>query len=202
MRTRFITSCARAAQFPDLAWPEIAVIGRSNVGKSSLINALIGARRARISRTPGRTQLINYFECIRGDEGFTMADLPGYGFAKVPRRVKADWGTLLESYFDAPRRWAAFLVLMDIRRAPQADELSLAELIRDRGAEPLWVATKADKLPKAKRKPALQRWAQALGARSAEDIRATSILGGAGIEDLRDELFRRAERGGAASSDS
>ena len=167
MRTRFITSAADPAGFPQLGLPEVAFVGRSNVGKSSLLNALASAKLAKVSRTPGRTQLVNFFTVAGKDWSYALADLPGYGFARAPKVVRRDWGPLIERYLERRDTLACVLLLVDTRRGVQADEEELVawlmETVVPRGAVVGVVGTKIDKLPKSKQKPALAGIGRSLG---------------------------------------
>ncbi|MDY6852176.1 MAG: ribosome biogenesis GTP-binding protein YihA/YsxC, partial [Thermodesulfobacteriota bacterium] len=126
----FIISAVQPEQFPAADRPEIAFAGRSNVGKSSLLNKLLLRRKlARTSRTPGRTQTINFFD-VNGEMYFV--DLPGYGYAKVPQAVQAAWGPMVEGYLDAPRDLRTVVVLVDIRRDPGGEEENLMDWLNRR----------------------------------------------------------------------
>lgn len=144
----FITSAVGPAQYPPAEKAEIAFAGRSNVGKSSLINTLVNRRRlVKTSRIPGRTQLINFFE-ING--AFNFVDLPGYGYARVPAAVQKNWGPMVNTYLESRRTLRGVVLLMDIRRVPRAEEIDfIAWLERYRLAAVL-VLTKADKLSRNK----------------------------------------------------
>jgi GTP-binding protein len=132
---------------PESNLPEIALAGRSNVGKSSLINRLLGRRAvARVSRTPGRTREINFF---RINDRFVLADLPGYGYARVSKERKAAWGPLLENYLRDTPRLRGVVQLMDIRRDPTADDLAMLEFLSTLDIPGVIVLTKADKLSRA-----------------------------------------------------
>lgn len=187
VRTTFLISAARAEQLPALELPEVAFLGRSNVGKSSLLNALTQARIARTSSTPGRTQHINLFRVHAGFGDFVLADLPGYGFAKAPKAVRASWGPLVETYLERRSTLRAGLLLLDARREAEADDLSLFETLRTllhrRGAVAQVVVTKIDKLPKAKRKPRVAELARRLEL-PREAVIATSASGRLGLDDL------------------
>ncbi|HHO52544.1 MAG TPA: YihA family ribosome biogenesis GTP-binding protein [Deltaproteobacteria bacterium] len=136
------------SQLPDLGLPEIAFAGRSNVGKSSLLNTLMRRRSlARTSRTPGRTQLINLFQI--GD-AVVFADLPGYGFARVPERVRLEWGPMVETYLGERGTLRLVVVLVDIRRDAQHDDGSLLWGLTEARIPSVVVATKTDKLSKQK----------------------------------------------------
>ena len=155
---KFITSVATADKFYSDGRPTVAVSGRSNVGKSSLINMLAGNKKlAKTSADPGRTRLINYFDF----GSFVLADLPGYGFAKVSKEEKAKWARLLEDFF-ATQSVALSLALVDIRHEPTADDKQMINYLYHYAIPFVAVATKADKLPKTKIKPQLFSIAAAL----------------------------------------
>src|SRR4030043_236289 len=121
----FIKSAVWPPQYPPATLPEIAFVGRSNVGKSSLINVLVGRKSlAKTSDTPGRTQLINFFTI---NEKISFVDLPGYGFAKVARSVKKNWGEMVEVYLSQRSNLALVVLILDIRRVPNEDDLSLRD---------------------------------------------------------------------------
>lgn len=194
MRSSFITSAADPSGFPEGSGAEFAFFGRSNVGKSTLLNRLAGAKIARVSRTPGRTQLINFFEVTTPKASFRLADLPGYGYAAAPKAVVAQFERIVWGYLEK-RSVRAALLLIDIRRELQPDDLSVWAMLRDtvgdRGAE-LWpVMTKVDKLPKAKRKPAAWAVADRLDVDRAHVI-STSAQDQLGIADLAGRLEARA----------
>ncbi len=145
----FVTSAVRPSQYPTLGLPEIAFAGRSNVGKSSLINCLAQRRKlVRTSRTPGQTQMLNFFN-VNGE--FLLVDLPGYGFARVPEKVRAQWGPMVESYLSNRPSLLGVVQIMDLRHPPTADDLQLWQWLRDRSIPALAVLTKADKVPQSKR---------------------------------------------------
>lgn len=134
------------AALPDLGLPEIAFAGRSNVGKSSALNMLLGMKKAaRVSRTPGRTQLINLFD-VRGK--WVFADLPGYGYAKVPTAVRDEWGPMIEGYLGTRAALRLVVVLVDVRRDPMESDGVLLDGLRAAGIPCLVVATKCDKFKK------------------------------------------------------
>ncbi len=129
---------------PDSALPEIAFSGRSNVGKSSLLNRLVGRRKlARVSRTPGRTREINFF---RVNDLFVMADLPGYGYARVSKARKAEWRPLLEGYISKTPQLAGVVQLLDMRREPSEDDVVMLDFLAELGMPTIVVLTKSDKL--------------------------------------------------------
>ena len=140
----FIKSAANVKDFPKLPYPEIAFAGRSNVGKSSLINALIHHKKvARVSSTPGMTQLINFFTI---NKKLTFVDLPGYGYAKVPKKVKAKWGNMVEGYIKNRPQLKAVIAILDIRHVPTDMDINLFKWLEDLNIQIIPVATKADKI--------------------------------------------------------
>jgi GTP-binding protein len=142
----FVKSAVKASQYPEPLFPEIAFAGRSNVGKSSLINSLLNRKRlVKTSRTPGRTQLINFFII---NEAFYFVDLPGYGYAKVPPNIKKQWGPMVEAYLFNRKNLQAIILAMDIRRTPGEYEKNLLHWFRQLDLKTILVLTKADKLSK------------------------------------------------------
>jgi GTP-binding protein len=140
----FIKSAVWPPQYPPGILPEIAFVGRSNVGKSSLINTLVGRKNlAKTSNTPGRTQLINFFTI---NEIMSFVDLPGYGFAKVSQSIKKDWGDMIESYLRERRNLAIVIFILDLRRNPSEDDLSLRNWLDHYRIPYVYILTKADKL--------------------------------------------------------
>jgi GTP-binding protein len=140
----FVKSAVWPPQYPPATLPEIAFVGRSNVGKSSLINTLVGRKTlAKTSNTPGRTQLINFFTI---NEKVSFVDLPGYGFAKVSQSVKKDWGDMIESYLRERTSLALVVFILDIRRDPSEDDLALRDWLENYRIPYLYILTKADKL--------------------------------------------------------
>jgi len=147
--TRFLTSAADPGQFPPPGAPEIAFAGRSNVGKSSLINALAGSKIAKTSNTPGRTRTINFFQVRRPGKpqpDFVFADLPGYGYARVPREVTAQWAKFINPYLEKRESLVLCLVLVDVNIPPQELDLQLVDVLRYIGRKFILVATKADRV--------------------------------------------------------
>ena len=141
----FVRSAAAPGDFPEEGLAEVAVVGRSNVGKSSLLNRLTGVKRlAFVSKTPGRTQLINFFRV--GDE-MMLVDLPGYGFAKAPRSMREKWEKLVTSYLFRREALCLALLLVDVRREPMESDLQVRALLDDADIPCVVVATKVDKLP-------------------------------------------------------
>jgi GTP-binding protein len=141
---QFLTAAVRPSSYPPLGPPEVAFSGRSNVGKSSLINALLRRKKlVRVSARPGCTQQINFFS-LGGDQA-RLVDLPGYGFAKVPLSVKAGWRGMIESYLTGRPTLRGVVVILDVRREPSAEDLMLLEWLKSLGLAVVVVLTKADK---------------------------------------------------------
>ena len=148
-------SAGDAREFPRWTLAEIAIAGRSNSGKSSLLNRLAGSRRlARVSATPGRTQRLHFF-AIENTE-IALVDLPGYGFARAERLARERWGALIEEYLGNRKNLRALILLVDLRRELGEDEEQLAEFARRRGLGLVRVATKADKLGRGERERRLR----------------------------------------------
>jgi len=177
---RFLTSAAQPSDFPPPSLPEVAVVGRSNVGKSSLINTLVGQPGlARTSRTPGRTRLVNWFAI---EDRFHLVDLPGYGYAQVSQATREGWRPLIESYLARRTSLAGVLLLIDIRRGVQDEELDFVPWLEQRAMPVVVALTKADKLAKHKRVLEVARARQALALR--KDPLAVSTTSNEGIEAL------------------
>ena len=143
-KAEFVKSAVWPDQYPPATMPEIAFVGRSNVGKSSLINAIVGKKNlAKTSNTPGRTQLINFFTL---NDKVAFVDLPGYGFAKVSQSVKKDWGDMIEAYLRERQSLALVVFILDVRRDPSEDDLSLRTWLEHYRIPYVYILTKADKL--------------------------------------------------------
>lgn len=146
----FVKSATSPSGYPRESLPEVAFAGRSNVGKSSLINALVQRKRlARTSNTPGRTQLINFFNI---NDSLLFVDLPGYGFARVPEAVKREWGPMVETYLRERDCLKLVVLILDIRRDPSAEDLALKSWLDFYGRRTLFVLTKMDKLSRGESK--------------------------------------------------
>ena len=166
---RFVASGTSPDNFPPPTYPEIAFAGRSNVGKSSLLNTLLGRPLARTSSTPGRTRLVNFFAArLPGSGGKSrrevgLVDLPGYGYAKVARSERAAWQHMIEGYVTGRPTLRAMVVIVDVRRGAEDEERDLLEWLAALPLPSIVVGTKLDKLGKAAQKPALVALGQELG---------------------------------------
>ena len=166
LTAEFIRSCAGPEQFLKGELPEVAFIGRSNVGKSSLINSLLKRKGlAKVSRTPGKTRLVNLFRITSDDPGlsrFVVVDLPGYGYAKVSKALRAQWAPLIEQYLDGSEQLRVVVVLVESRVLSEQDSQTITWL-SSVGRPPVVVATKVDKLKMSERVGALRRLQEGLG---------------------------------------
>lgn len=178
-RAEFVAGAAYPQRIPPPGLPEVAVAGRSNVGKSSLLNRLVGRRGlARVSQTPGRTQQINFFAV---DDRLVLVDLPGYGFAKVPLAVKHQWRTLVEAYLTGRGVLRGVVVLVDVRRGLEPDDLDLLGFLDARGIPARVVATKLDKIGRGARR---ERLAAIAAHHAAPPPIACSAISGEGVDEL------------------
>jgi GTP-binding protein len=144
----FVKSAVKPSHYPPAILPEIAFTGRSNVGKSSLINTLVNRKRlVKTSSTPGRTQLINFFNI---NNAFSFVDLPGFGYARVPESIKRTWGPMIETYLSTRKTLKGVVLIMDIRRTPGTQELVFIEWLRYYTIPIILILTKTDKLSKSK----------------------------------------------------
>lgn len=177
----FIKSAVKPDQYPPAGPPEIAFAGRSNVGKSSLINTLLNRKRlVKTSSTPGRTQLLNFFD-INGNTVFV--DLPGYGYAKVPARIKHNWGPMVEKFLSTRQTLKGVVLILDIRRTPKAAETDFINWLLDHSIPVILVLTKADKLSKSKRINQINAIAKELGI-TADDLICFSAKTRMGVSDV------------------
>ncbi len=181
--TRFLLSALAAAQFPAPGMPEIAFLGRSNVGKSSLLNALVGDKAAKVSSTPGRTRAINFF--LLSDEKqrprLTFADLPGYGYAKISKSISAGWPAFIEPYLAERTTLGLCICLVDSNIPPQASDRQLVDWLRSAGRSFAVVATKIDRLSGNERTRNLAAIKKAL---ELEEVLPVSAKTGHGLRAL------------------
>lgn len=187
LSAEFITSAVKPSQYPRDGKPQVAFAGRSNVGKSSIINAMLNRKNlVKTSATPGKTQLVNFF-LINSD--FYCVDLPGYGYAKAPRAVVDAWAPMIESYIRESPQLKLVVVLLDIRRKPDERDARLVEWLRYYDVPALYILTKSDKLKRMEAARQHREIQAILGLE--EKPRLTSALSGQGVVELRNEIARR-----------
>ncbi len=181
--TQFLLSALSAAQFPRPSVPEIAFLGRSNVGKSSLLNALVGEKAARVSSTPGRTRAINFFalQDERRTAKMIFADLPGYGYAKISKSISAEWPKFIEPYLAERETLAACVCLVDANIPPRPSDRQLIDWLRSAGLKFIVAATKTDRLSGNERTRNLAALKKGL---EVDEILAVSAKTGAGVKEL------------------
>jgi GTP-binding protein len=185
--TEFIKSATKPSHYPPADRPEIAFAGRSNVGKSSLINVLVNRKNlVRTSSTPGRTQLINFFAV---NDQFTLVDLPGYGYARVPLAVKKEWGPMMERYLSSRPTLRGVVLIFDIRRTPVAEDRQMLDWLRAYGIPPLLVITKCDKVSRNEKMKQASLIAGALGVDKG-DLTFFSTL----TREGKDEIWLQIDR--------
>ena len=184
---KFVCSAVTPDQYPPDDLPEVAFAGRSNVGKSSLINKILNRKKlVRTSKTPGRTQLLNFFEI---NELWRFVDLPGYGYAKVPKEVQKRWRPMVENYLTTRVNLRGMVWLLDIRREVSKEDLTLWDWLRTKQLTVIVVITKADKLSKNKRSKQAGSIAKSLGMKARELIQFSAISG-EGKDEIWNALVR------------
>lgn len=160
MISEFITSGTTKSEWPDTQYPEVVVVGRSNVGKSSFINALTGRKKlAYVGNTPGKTRLINFFLI---DQSWMLVDVPGYGYAKMSQSMLVKMGEMMEEYFSDRQQLKCVVSLVDARHEPTKDDIGMIQSLKENHIPIIVVATKMDKVPKTKRLKALKTISQVL----------------------------------------
>jgi GTP-binding protein len=185
---RFMMAVTDAAHFPAPSFPEIAFLGRSNVGKSSVINSLVGAKLAKTSSTPGRTRSINFYELRwpgKPQPEMIFTDLPGYGYAKISREISSQWPSFIEPYLKERPCLALCLVLIDVNVPPQESDRQLLEFLAASGRPFAVVATKSDKLSGNQLNNSLRTLTEALPAATIVPYSART---GAGQSELWHEI--------------
>ncbi|MGO5022657.1 ribosome biogenesis GTP-binding protein YihA/YsxC [Lawsonibacter sp. LCP25S3_G6] len=183
-KAEFVLSAVSPKNFLEDGLPQVAFAGRSNVGKSSVINRLLNRKNfARVGAAPGKTIHINYFKI---DGAFYLVDLPGYGYAKVSKAERDRWGKLMEDYFARPDLLTLGVMIVDSRHKPTADDCTMAQWFRDTGCPLIVVANKLDKLKKSEVEPNLQRIRESLELEESAVLIPFSAEKGTG----RDELLR------------
>ena len=180
-KSKFVKSLSTFAPFPGQGLPEIAMVGKSNVGKSSLINNMTGnSKLARTSSEPGKTRLVNLYLI---NEAFFLVDLPGYGFARAPKQEKQKWADMIEGYLKGSEHLKRVFQLVDVRHAPTVDDQLMVEYLRHYDIPFTVVATKADKLSKAQRGRSIPVICRTLGVQPW-DVMAHSSRDGTGRDRL------------------
>ncbi|MDD7512226.1 MAG: ribosome biogenesis GTP-binding protein YihA/YsxC [Peptostreptococcaceae bacterium] len=186
VKSDLLTVAVKPDQYPDLSEKEIAFTGRSNVGKSSLLNLITGRKKlARISSSPGKTRTINFYEV---NDSFRIVDLPGYGYAKVSKGVTDNWGEMMEAYLSNRPNLVKVVQLVDIRHEPTAQDIQMYDYLRYYGLDGIVVATKADKVSANEKAKAKKRIMTALGMSKEDKIFFVSALKRKGHEELLEEI--------------
>ena len=191
---RFMMSAMDASHFPAPTLPEVAFLGRSNVGKSSVINSLVGAKLAKTSSTPGRTRSINFFELRwagKPQPELIFTDLPGYGYAKISREISSQWPAFIEPYLERRPSLALCLVLVDVNVPPQESDRQLLDFLASSGRPFLIVGTKSDKLSGNQLRNSLQMLAREYPQARIVPFSAKSA---AGHEELWKEIRAAVEQ--------
>lgn len=188
MKVEFLKSAFQKEHYPPPDKPEIAFGGKSNVGKSSLLNVLVNRRKmARTSGKPGRTQALNFFTV---DDRLYLVDLPGYGYARVPPKVKESWGRMVETYLRSRPNLMAVVVIIDIRREPSKDDKNLIHWLQHYGIPSIIVATKADKLSRHQSMEQVRK----MGVHLADVCEGSPTVFSAKTRQGREELWEKIER--------
>ncbi len=191
IQAQYVASAVRRDQFPEEALPEVAFIGRSNVGKSSLINSLCRHRGlARTSGTPGKTQTINFFKVLmrEGEERrpFHLVDLPGYGYAKTGQEKRKIWSRFIADYFTQSPYLRLVCLLVDIRHAPMPSDIEMFRRLADKGLPLQLILTKADKISKNQVASAVANARKSLQTQGIAEVMAYSAQNGQGRQELLD----------------
>lgn len=180
-----LVSAVGKRQYPQSDLPEIAFAGRSNVGKSSLINKMLNRKKlARVSASPGKTATINFYDI---DKKLIFVDLPGYGFAKVSKQEQKKWGLMIDEYLNSREQLAQVVLLVDMRHKPTADDVMMFNWITESGFEPFVIATKKDKVKPSQRDDALNLIKETLGT---DRVIPFSSEKGDGVDEVW-SLFRQ-----------
>lgn len=185
-QAEYTTSAVNRGQYPEHSDPEIALAGRSNVGKSSLINKFLNRKNlARTGNTPGKTQMLNFYHV---NEQWFFVDLPGYGFAHVSKEVHSRWGKMMEEYFSTRENLRAVIQVVDIRHKPSVEDQEMHAFLRNRGIPVLVVATKSDKIARGQWSKYLKAIAETFGLPDWHLILPYSAANGTGVEELHQAL--------------
>ena len=178
------TVCGVTSKLPENTLPEFAFAGKSNVGKSSLINGLMNRKNyARTSQEPGKTQTINYYNI---NDEFYLVDLPGYGFARVSEKTKQQWGKMIENYLHTSKQLRRVFLLIDIRHDPSANDVQMYKWIVHQGFQPVIIATKADKIKPSQMEKHLNMLRSGLGLPEEISIYPYSALKKTGRDEIYD----------------
>ncbi len=192
--SEIIAVAVKKEQYPESGPMEIAFAGRSNVGKSSLLNLITGRRKlARISGSPGKTRTINFYSI--NDDCFRIVDLPGYGYAKVSKAETQKWGQMIEEYLIERSNLIKVIQLVDIRHKPTKQDVQMYDFLKYYGLDGIVVATKADKISNNERGKSLRLIRQTLGMHGSDEIYPVSALNKTGHEPLIDKMFCLCEKG-------
>jgi GTP-binding protein len=190
LSAEFVVSAPGPMQFPRDGKPQIAIAGRSNVGKSSILNALLHRKNlVKTSATPGKTQLINFFII---NDSFYFVDLPGYGYARVPQSVTDAWAPMIEGYLKNSRQLAAVVVLLDSRRTPDERDVRLIEWLRQFDLPAIYALTKSDKLNRQETERAKKAVSAELGLTGP--LILTSAKSGLGMKELWGEIAKHLQK--------
>ncbi|MCM1566526.1 MAG: ribosome biogenesis GTP-binding protein YihA/YsxC [Dehalobacter sp.] len=185
-KAEFMISAVKPQQYPEGTKPELAVSGRSNVGKSSLINKLVNRKAlAKVGKTPGKTQTINFFNI--NDEWY-LVDLPGYGYAKVPQETRMQWGKMMQTYFRLRENLKGVIQLVDIRHQPTEEDRLMMEMLKVNNIPVLVVATKADKIARGQRPKYLKIIAESFKMSDWKTIIPFSSEDGTGLQELNQAM--------------
>ena len=192
--SEIVVSAIKKEQYPAEGLPEIALVGRSNVGKSSATNALLNRRNfARTSQTPGKTRTINFYKI---NEEFYFVDLPGYGYAKVAKSEKDKWGVIMERYLQDRDELCAIFLLVDIRHEPTNDDVMMYEWIKHFGYNCVVIATKADKISRGQYQKHISIIRKKLNLAKDEKVIPLSSSKKTGVEDVWNEIIAQYEEHG------
>ena len=192
--SEIVVSAIRKEQYPADGLPEIALVGRSNVGKSSATNALLNRRNfARTSQTPGKTRTINFYKI---NNEFYFVDLPGYGYAKVSKSEKDKWGVIMERYLQDRQELCAIFLLVDIRHEPTNDDVMMYEWIKHFGYNCVVIATKADKISRGQYQKHISIIRKKLQLEKDEKVIPLSSSKKTGVEDVWNEIIAQYEEHG------
>ena len=186
LKAEYLQGAVKKDQYPGQERPEVAFVGRSNVGKSSLMNRILNRKKlVQVSSTPGKTRLINFFEI---NEAFYLVDRPGYGYARVPLHVKDGWRVMIEEYLTGRIPLRGVVMLVDIRHRPTEADRAMLDWLRFYGYPTVLAATKADKVPRGRRRQALEVIRGALELKEDEPLIPFSAVTGEGKEALWREI--------------